>query len=86
MREESVTRQVAAAVNEGRMDGGSFFGSIAAGTLLGLGLDAWLDTAPILVIVGIVLGSYSGFAKAWHMVKAQPEHPAVTRPPVEDDA
>lgn len=80
MRDEPVTRQVAAAVNEGRMDGGSFFGSVIAGTLLGLGLDWWLGTAPILVITGIVLGAYSGFARAWHEIKNQPDPPAVTRP------
>lgn len=80
MRNESVTSQVAAAVNEGRMDGGSFFGSVIAGTLMGMGLDWWLGTAPILVVVGIVLGAYAGFTRAWHEIKNQPDPPVLTRP------
>ncbi|MFP3914276.1 MAG: AtpZ/AtpI family protein [Actinomycetota bacterium] len=78
MNRESVTKQVGAAVTDGWLEGGSFLGSILAGALLGLGLDAWLDTAPWLVISGIVLGSYSGFARAWHRLKQQPDPPAVT--------
>lgn len=84
MPEKSLSRQVGDAINEGRRDGGSFFGSILAGTLLGLGLDAWLDTTPILVIVGILVGVYAGFARVWHEMKSQPEHPALTLQDVEE--
>lgn len=80
MKRESVTKHVGAAVTEGWLEGGSFLGSILAGTLLGLGLDWWLNTSPWLVITGIVLGSYSGFARAWYHIKNQPDPPAVTRP------
>lgn len=48
-------------------DAGGFFASILAGLLLGLGLDAWLNTRPVLTIVGIVLGSVTGFWKMWKM-------------------
>ena len=78
MRDESVTQQVKSAVSEGWMEGGSFLGSILSGTLLGLGLDWWLDTTPWLVIIGIVVGSYSGFARTWRSIKDQPDLPAVT--------
>lgn len=78
MTRQSATAQIRSAITEGRRDGGSFFGSVVAGTLLGLGIDAWLDTAPVVVIVGIVLGSYAGFARAWQEVKSQPTPPAVT--------
>ena len=78
MRDESVTKQVKAAVSEGWMEGGSFLGSILSGTLIGLGLDWWLGTTPWLVIIGILLGSYSGFAGAWSSIKNQPDPPAVT--------
>lgn len=84
MRDESITRQVGGALNEGRRDGGSFLGSVLAGTLLGLGLDWWLNTEPVLVIVGIVLGSYAGFVKTWHEIKSQPDPPAVTLQKVEE--
>jgi F0F1-type ATP synthase assembly protein I len=82
MREESVTKHLKAAINEGRHDGGSFFGSILAGTLLGLGLDWWLGTAPLIVVIGVVLGAYAGFARLWQEIKSQPDPPAVTLPRV----
>ena len=50
-----------------------FFTSIFAGLLLGLGLDAWLDTSPALTIAGIVLGSVSGFIKMWSIAKRETE-------------
>lgn len=85
MREESVTKQVGAAVSEGWMEGGSFFGSIISGTLLGLGLDWWLGTSPWLVIAGILLGSYSAFARTWTSIKSQPDQPAVTLQRVDEE-
>lgn len=85
MREESVTKQVGAAVSEGWMEGGSFFGSILSGTLLGLGLDWWLGISPWLVITGVLLGSYSGFARMWASLKSQPDMPAVTLQQVDED-
>lgn len=44
-----------------------FFASILSGLLLGLGLDAWLGTAPGLVILGIVSGSVIGFWRMWQV-------------------
>lgn len=84
MKPDSVTKHVGAAVTEGWLEGGSFLGSILAGTLVGLGLDWWLNTAPWLVVAGIVLGSYSGFARAWQQIKNQPDPPAVTLEEVEE--
>ena len=48
---------------------GAFFSSILAGLLLGLGLDAWLDTSPGLTIAGIVTGSATGFWRSWQIAK-----------------
>ena len=31
--------------------------------------DQWLGTDPWLVIIGILLGTYSGFMKVWHYSK-----------------
>jgi F0F1-type ATP synthase assembly protein I len=55
------------------MEGGSFFSSIIAGTLIGYLLDLWLGTDPWFVVIGVVLGSYSGFLKIWAMLKNQDE-------------
>jgi len=44
-----------------------FFASILSGMLLGLGLDALLDTSPALVIVGIIAGSVIGFWRMWQV-------------------
>ena len=57
---EEVGKQVAA-TNEA----GSFFASILAGLLLGLGGDHLFDTEPVLVILGIIAGSVIGFWRMW---------------------
>lgn len=85
MSEESVTRQLGTAINEGRRDGGSFFGSILAGTLIGLGADSLFDTSPILTIAFVLLGIYSAFLRLWQEMKRQPDHPALTLRQVEED-
>ena len=69
-----------AAVREGWVEGGSFLGSLIAGTLLGFVLDRLLGTTPWLVVVGIVLGSYSGFMRVWRYTKALPPGESRTRP------
>jgi ATP synthase protein I len=69
VKNESTHRQVASALNEGWMEGGSFFGSVLAGTLVGYLLDWWLGTDPWLVVAGIVVGSYAGFLRMWQYMK-----------------
>ena len=59
-----------AAVSDGWVTGGSFFTSILAGTLVGWGLDVWWGTDPILVVVGVVAGSITGFYRMWDSVAA----------------
>lgn len=73
MKQESTSEQVHSAVDQGWMQAGSFLNSVLAGTLLGYVLDLWLGTEPWLVIIGIVLGSYSGFMKIWAMIRSQDE-------------
>ena len=75
MKRETTTTQVASAVNDGWIEGGSFLSSILAGTLIGYLLDQWLGTEPWLIIVGIVAGSYSGFMRVWHYSKRIEEDP-----------
>lgn len=43
-----------------------FISSVVAGLVLGLALDWWLDTRPVIVIIGIVLGFVAGFYKLWN--------------------
>ena len=65
----TVHQQVGRAMEDGWMAGGSFFGSIASGTLLGYFADRWLDTAPWLVVIGAALGAYSGFVRLYTLSK-----------------
>jgi F0F1-type ATP synthase assembly protein I len=62
-------RGVTSAVADSWVAGGSFFGSIMAGTLLGWLADRWLSTEPWLLIVGIALGSANGFYRMWELVR-----------------
>lgn len=58
-------RQVAAAIDHGWVAGGSFFGSIMAGLLIGWIIDYFAGTYPAFVVVGIIVGSISGFIQMW---------------------
>ena len=62
-----VHRGATSAVSDGWVAGGSFFGSIMAGTLLGWLGDLWLGTDPWLVVSGIVAGSVNGFYRMWEL-------------------
>ncbi len=70
MKKTSVNEQVTSAVGEGWVVGGSFIGSILSGFLLGYLADRWLGTDPWLVVIGIVVGSYSGFMRLWAYAKS----------------
>ncbi|MEA2002720.1 MAG: AtpZ/AtpI family protein [Actinomycetota bacterium] len=52
-------------ITGGFAPGVDLISSVIAGLLLGLGLDWWLNTSPIFVIIGGVLGFGSGFYKLW---------------------
>lgn len=75
MKQDSITKQTTSAVHDGWMEGGSFFSSILAGTLLGYFADLWLGTEPWLVVIGIIVGSYSGFVRVWNFSKRIDENP-----------
>lgn len=70
-----VTKTDPGALTSGWVESGSFFGSVAAGALLGYLADVWLNTAPWLVVVGILAGAYSGFMRIWHYSKKIEENP-----------
>ena len=61
------------AVSDGWISGGSLFSSVIAGTLIGLGLDAWLDTEPWFVVIGAIAGSVSGFYQMWAHLQNVPK-------------
>jgi ATP synthase protein I len=69
MKHETPHQHVTNAVSEGWVEGGSFLGSILSGALLGYLADMWLGTDPWLVVVGILVGSYSGFMNMWRWSK-----------------
>lgn len=75
MKQETTTQQVHSALNDGWMEGGSFLGSVLAGTLLGYFLDRWLGTDPWLVSIGIIVGAYAGFVQMWGYLKSLDERP-----------
>ena len=75
VKQERTTSQVAKAVNEGWLEGGSFVSSILAGTLLGLVADHFLGTDPWLVVIGILVGAYSGFLQVWRYSARMEEDP-----------
>ena len=75
MKQDTSSKQVHSAVNDGWMRGGSFVSSIIAGTLLGYFADMWLGTDPWLVILGVVAGSYAGFVKMWGYMKDFDDNP-----------
>jgi ATP synthase protein I len=75
VKQDTTTKQIGTAVNDGWMKAGSFLNSILAGALLGYYADRWLGTEPWLVVTGIVLGSYSGFLRIWALLKEQDGDP-----------
>ena len=73
MRDETINQSVGRALGDGWSRSGAFVGSIISGTLIGFFADRWLGTEPWLVIVGILLGSYSGFMNMWRWSKEMEE-------------
>ncbi len=71
MNPKNPHRQVTDAMGEGWVVGGSFFGSIMAGFLLGYLADRWLGTDPWLTVIGIIAGSVSGFYRMMAWAKDQ---------------
>jgi F0F1-type ATP synthase assembly protein I len=79
VKQDTTSQQVHSALNDGWMRAGSFASSIIAGTLLGYFADRWLGTDPWLVVVGVVVGAYSGFMKMWQYMKELDEQPVRDR-------
>ena len=69
MNKETTHQQIGRALDEGWSQAGSFFGSIVSGMLLGLLADHWLGTEPWLVVIGSIVGIYSGFLNIWRYSK-----------------
>lgn len=71
MSRESAHRRVVEAAGDGWAVGGNFFASIMSGFLLGWLGDKWLGTDPFLVVMGIILGSITGFYSMYAWAKEQ---------------
>jgi len=52
-------------MNVGLRAGAELITSIAAGGLIGYGLDQWLSTKPIFLIAMLILGVITGFVNVW---------------------
>ncbi len=52
-------------MNVGLRAGAELITSIAAGGLIGYGLDQWLGTKPIFLIAMLILGVITGFINVW---------------------
>ena len=52
-------------VTGGFSSGMDLISSVLAGLMLGLGLDWWLGTRPLFIVIGVIAGSVSGFYKLW---------------------
>ncbi|SJZ39705.1 AtpZ/AtpI family protein [Anaerorhabdus furcosa] len=48
--------------------GFTIIANIGLGTLVGYGLDVWLGTKPIFMIIGILCGTVSAFLTLYAMV------------------
>ncbi len=59
---EEIGRNVAAG-----FETASFFATIMSGFLLGYLGDLWLGTDPVLVVLGIIAGSVTGFWRMWRI-------------------
>lgn len=68
MSRPSVYRDIGASVGAGSEAAG-FFASILSGLLLGLLGDHLLGTEPLLVALGIIAGSATGFWRMWRYAK-----------------
>lgn len=75
MNHDTPNKNDRSASYDGWTHASSFVSSILSGAILGYLADMWLDTAPWLVVIGIVLGSYSGFMKMWEHAKELDDHP-----------
>lgn len=53
------------------VEAAGFFATIMSGFLLGFLADRWLGTDPLLVVIGIIAGSVTGFWKMWQLAKRQ---------------
>jgi len=63
-RSASSHRQIGEAVTH-TVETGAFFGSLMAGLLLGWLADHFLETRPVFIVVGIVVGAVTGFWRMW---------------------
>ena len=57
--------QMRAGAGAGANEAGAFFSSTMSGFFIGFGLDWWLGTRPVLIVIGIVAGAATGFWKMW---------------------
>jgi F0F1-type ATP synthase assembly protein I len=72
VKRRSVHEEIGESVGAGAEAAG-FFATLLSGFLIGYLLDWWLGTEPVLVVLGIIAGSATGFWKMWQYAKAHDE-------------
>ncbi len=50
--------------------------ALVVGVGLGWGLDRWLHTSPLLLVVGVLLGGAAGIANVWRLMAPKPARAA----------
>jgi len=58
----------ASALGLGMRVGVELFSALAVAVAIGWGLDKWLHTMPLFLIIFVVLGGAAGMANLWRMV------------------
>lgn len=67
----------------GMRAGTELIGAILGSALIGYGLDRWLDTAPWIMIVMLVLGVGAGFLNVWKTTQNMGSAVGFKKPPQE---
>jgi ATP synthase protein I len=65
---EAVSTGDASALGVGLRVGVELFSALAVAVAIGWGLDHWLHTMPLFLIIFVLLGGAAGVANLWRMV------------------
>lgn len=64
-REEEPTPPTERSFTSGYAVGLNLLSSVLVGVFIGLGLDVWLETKPLFILIFLLLGMAAGFRSIW---------------------